>query len=317
MEQRRLGTHGPLVSAVGLGCNNFGRRGSATEGIDGTAAVLEAAIANGVTFFDTADMYGGEGLSERLMGEVLDGRRDEVVIATKFGHADVTMADLPVVPKGSRAYVHAALDASMARLRTDVIDLYQLHTPDPLTPIAETIEVLEELRLAGRIRAYGASQFPAALLREAAEAASTLGAQGLVSAQDEYSLLARGVEADRLPAAVELGLGFLPFFPLANGLLTGKFTRSERPADTRIMRQRPNVAEEAPWEAMEAYADFCRRRDITMLEATFGWLLAQPGLASVIAGATTPAQVAANAAASAWVPTAEDVAEIAALFPRG
>ena len=315
MQQRELGRHGLLVSAVGLGCNNFGRVGSATEGLDGTAAVLDAAISNGVTLLDTADMYGGNGLSERLMGEVLDGRRDDVVIATKFGHAEVTMPDLPVIPKGSRDYVHAALDASMDRLRTDVIDLYQLHTPDPATPIAETIEVLEELRVAGRIRAYGASQFPAALLREAAAAASAVGAQGFVSAQDEYSLLERGVEVDRLPAAVELGLGFLPFFPLANGLLTGKFTRSERPADTRIMRQRPHVADAAPWDAMEAYAAFCERRGITMLEATFGWLLAQPGLASVIAGATTPAQVTANAAAASWVPTPDDVAEISALFP--
>ena len=315
MQQRRLGQHGPQVSAVGLGCNNFGRRGSATEGIDGTAAVLDAAIGAGVTFFDTADMYGGDGLSERLMGEVLEGRRDEVTIATKFGHSDVTMSDLPVVPKGSRVYVLAAIDASMARLRTDVIDLYQLHTPDPGTPIGETIEVLEELRLAGRIRAYGASQFPAPLLRDAAAAASALGAQGFVSAQDEYSLLQRGVEADRLPAAVELGLGFLPFFPLANGLLTGKFTRSDRPADSRIMRQRPRVADEAPWDAMEAYAAFCAARGITMLEATFGWLLAQPGLSSVIAGATTPAQVIANAAAAEWVPTPAEVDQISALFP--
>jgi len=303
-----------MVSVVGLGCNNFGRAGSATEDLAGTVAVLDAAIEAGVTLLDTADVYGGDGTSERFMGEALDGRREQVVIATKFGHAEIEMGILPGVPKGSRDYVLTALEGSMRRLRTDVIDLYQLHTPDPATPIGETIEVLEALRLEGRIRAYGASQFPAALMREAAAAAAAIGAQGFVSAQDEYSLLARGVEVDRLPAARELGMGFLPFFPLANGLLTGKFTRVARPADTRIVRQRPHVADDAPWDAMEAYAAWCARRGVSMLEATVGWLLAQPGLSSVIAGATTAAQVRANAAAGAWAPTDDDVAAISAIF---
>jgi len=303
-----------MVSVVGLGCNNFGRAGSATEDLAGTVAVLDAAIDAGVTLLDTADVYGGDGTSERFMGEALDGRREQVVIATKFGHAEIEMGILPGVPKGSRDYVLTALEGSMRRLRTDVIDLYQLHTPDPATPIGETIEVLEALRLEGRIRAYGASQFPSALMREAAVAAAAIGAQGFVSAQDEYSLLARGVEVDRLPAARELGMGFLPFFPLANGLLTGKFTRVARPADTRIARQRPHVADEAPWDTMEAYAAWCARRGVSMLEATVGWLLAQPGLSSVIAGATTAAQVRANAAAGAWVPTDDDVAAISAIF---
>lgn len=303
-----------MVSVVGLGCNNFGRAGSATEDLAGTVAVLDAAIEAGVTLLDTADVYGGDGTSERFMGEALDGRREQVVIATKFGHAEIEMGILPGVPKGSRDYVLTALEGSMRRLRTDVIDLYQLHTPDPATPIGETIEVLEALRLEGRIRAYGASQFPVALMREAAAAAAAIGAQGFVSAQDEYSLLARGVEVDRLPAARELGMGFLPFFPLANGLLTGKFTRVARPADTRIVRQRPHVADDAPWDAMEAYAAWCARRGVSMLDATVGWLLAQPGLSSVIAGATTAAQVRANAAAGAWVPTDDDVAAISAIF---
>lgn len=314
MRHRRLGSSDLRVSEIGLGCNNFGRTGSASEGIDGTVAVLDAAIASGVTLLDTADVYGGQGTSERLMGEALHGRRDAVVLATKFGHAEIDMGIMPGVPKGSRDYILAALDGSMTRLRTDVIDLYQLHTPDPQTPIIETISVLEELRESGRILAYGASQFPASLLRDAAQAARAIGAQGFVAVQDEYSLLARGVEADRLPAAVELGMGFLPFFPLANGLLTGKFARTVMPADSRIARQRPQVAAEAPWDAMEEYAACCARRGVTMLQATFGWLLAQPGLASVIAGATTPAQVLANAAAADRVLAPAEVAEISAIF---
>jgi len=315
MRQRQLGTHGPLVSAVGLGGNNFGRTGSATESLDGTAAVIEAAVESGVTFIDTADIYGGAGTSERLIGQVVAGLAERPVIATKFGHGEFAMPDLPEAPKGSRTYIRAAVTDSVDRLGIETIDLLQQHTPDPRTPIEQTIEALEELVEEGTILAYGHSNFTARQIEEAADAARRMGVRGFVSSQDEYSLLHRGVEADRLPAARTAGLGFLPYFPLANGLLTGKFTRTVRPSDTRIMRQRPHVAEDAPWDAIDAYAALCDSFGVTMLEATFGWLLAQPGLTSVIAGATTPAQIRTNAAAAAWEPTAEQVDRITALFP--
>ena len=310
IDYRTLGTDGPLVSTVGLGCNNFGRQGTLTEYQEGTTAVLDTAIELGVTLLDTADMYGGAGTSETLMGVALQGKRDSVVLATKFGHQDYDMGILPGVPKGSRAYIREAVAGSLTRLRTDRIDLYQMHTPDPFTPIAETVAALDELVDEGKILFYGHSNFSAAQIAEAAAAGGRF-----VSAQNEYSLLARGVEADVLPAVRAHGLGFLPYFPLQNGLLTGKFTRTQRPADTRIMRQRPYLVEDAPWDVLEAYAAFCEARGITMLEATFGWMLAQPGLTSVIAGTTKPEQLELNAAAStSWTPTAEEAEEVSAIF---
>jgi aryl-alcohol dehydrogenase-like predicted oxidoreductase len=311
IELRNLGTGGPAVSTIGLGCNNFGRPGTLTQTQDGTTAVIDAAIELGVTLLDTADMYGGApGVSETLMGTALKGRRDRVVLATKFGHSGFDMGIAPGVPKGSRAYIREAVDGSLRRLQTDRIDLYQLHTPDPETPIAETIAALDELVAEGKILHYGHSNFSGEQIDEAAAAGGRF-----VSAQNEYSLLARGAEADVLPAVRAHGLGFLPFFPLQNGLLTGKFTRTERPADTRIMRQRPYLVDDAPWDVLEAYAAFCAAHGITMLEATFGWLLAQPGLTSVIAGTTKPEQLAQNAAAAtAWKPSAAEEREISAIF---
>jgi 1-deoxyxylulose-5-phosphate synthase len=314
IEFRTLGVQGPRVSTIGLGCNNFGREGTTTQTQEGTTAVIDAAIDLGVTLLDTADMY-GRTKSEEYMGVALRGRRDAVVIATKFGHSDVDLGIAPGEAKGSRAYIRAAVEASLRRLQTDWIDLYQQHTPDPSTPIEETIAALEELVQEGRIRTYGHSNFTAAQIADAAAAAARLGVTGFVSAQNHYSLLAREVERDVLPAVVDHGLGFLPYFPLANGLFTGKFSRIERPADTRISRQRPEVADDAPWDAIEAYERFCAERGVTMLEATFGWLLAQPGLSSVIAGASRPEQLVQNAAAAtAWTPTADDVAEIGRIF---
>ena len=314
IEYRTLGANGPLVSTIGLGCNNFGRPGARTQDQEGTTAVVDEAIERGVTLFDTADMY-GRTASETFLGVALRGRRDRVVLATKFGHTGYDMGIAPGAPKGSREYIRTAVEGSLTRLQTDHIDLYQQHTPDPATPIAETIGALEELVTEGRIRYYGHSNFSAEQMVEAQDAAARAGATGFVSAQDEYSLIARGAEREILPTAQRLGLGFLPYFPLANGLLTGKFTRTERPADTRIARQRPEVADEAPWDAIEAYARFCAERGRTMLEATFAWLLAQPAVTSVIAGATTPEQVAQNAAASvAWKPSADDLARIGAIF---
>jgi len=314
---RTLGDTGPRVSVVGLGCNNLGRPGAATFDQAGTDAVVHAALDAGVTFFDTADIYGAEfGLSETRLGVALRGRRDEAVIATKFGHTEYPSPLADVGPRGSRAYVRAAVEASLRRLGIDRIDLYQQHTPDPATPVGETLEALDELVREGKVGAIGNSNFDAAQLRDADDEARQRGTARFVSAQNHYSLLAREAEAEVLPTAGELGLGFLPFFPLANGLFTGKFSRTEMPADTRIARQRPHVHETAPWDAIEALERFAAARGIGILEATFGWFLARPALSSVIAGATRPEQIRANAAAgSGWRPTAEESAEIAALFP--
>lgn len=315
MESRALGTSSLRVSVIGLGCNNLGRPGTLTEEQDGAAAVVNAALDAGVTFFDTADVYGKEfGLSERLLGEALRGRRGEAVIATKFGHVD--MAPPGDTPMGSRAYIRAAVEGSLERLGFETIDLYQQHTPDPSTPIEETLGALAELVQEGKVREIGNSNFTAAEVEAADTAARALGVPRFVSAQNQYNLLDRGVEQDVLPAAERLGIGFLPYFPLANGLFTGKFTRTERPADTRISRQRPHVADDAPWDAIEAYAAFCADRGIPMIEATLGWMLSRPALSSVIAGATRPEQVRQNAeAGSGWRPDADELAAIDRYFP--
>lgn len=314
--QRRVGASGLLVSAAGLGCNNFGRAGTATQSLDGTREVIDAALEHGISFFDTADIYGAEaGASESLMGQALQGRRDRVVLATKFGHERDMGYDFPA-GLASRRYVRRAVEESLRRLRTDWIDLYQLHLPDPETPIAETIDALDELVREGKIRYYGHSNFAGWQIAEAEFTSRERSAGRFVSAQNHYSLLARAAEREVLPAVDRYGLGFFPYFPLHNGLLTGKFTRDGGPADSRIMSSRRHVWEDAPWDALEQYAAFCAERGITMLEATYGWLLAQPGVSSVIAGATSAAQVEANAQAStAWTPAPADLEAIDALFP--
>ncbi len=318
MESRPLGTSSLYVSAVGMGGNNFGRNGTLSESQKGTTAVVDAALEAGITFFDTADVYGKEfGLSERMLGEALRGRRGGVIVATKFGHADLAPPMAGGAAMGSRAYIRAAVEGSLERLGVETIDLYQQHTPDPHTPIGETLAALDELVREGKVRELGNSNFTPAELRAADAAAAEHGTARYISAQNQYNLLDRGVEAELLPTARALGIGFLPYFPLANGLFTGKFTRTDRPADTRISRQRPHVADDAPWDAMEAYAAFCAERGITMGEATFGWFLARPELSSVIAGATRPEQVRENAAAgSGWRPDADELVTIDGFFPR-
>ena len=317
MEARTLGTSTLAVSVVGIGCNNLGRAGTATEDQRGTTAVVRSALDAGVTLFDTADVYGKEwGLSETLLGVALQGRRDEAVIATKFGAGGASSPLATLGPAGSRPYIRAAVEASLGRLRTDRIDLFQLHIPDPATAIDDTLEALAELVQEGKVREIGHSNFDGALLRGADAAAAALGTPRFVSAQNHYSLLVREAEVDLLPAAEELGVGFLPYFPLANGLLTGKFSRTERPSDSRIVRSKPEIADQAPWDALEAFAAFASERGISMLEATFGWLLSRPALSSVIAGATSPAQVAQNAAAgNGWRPVGADLVEIDGFFP--
>jgi aryl-alcohol dehydrogenase-like predicted oxidoreductase len=316
METRTLGTSSLAVSVVGLGCNNLGRPGTLTLDQEGTDAVVHAALDAGVTFFDTADVYGAEyGLSETRLGAALAGRRDDAVIATKFGHAEIDSPLGEIGPKGGRAYIRAAVEGSLRRLGIETIDLYQQHTPDPTVPIAETLGALDELVREGKVRAIGNSNFDAAQLEQADAEATRLGTARFVSAQNHYNLLDRSSETGIIPVAERLGLGFLPYFPLENGLFTGKFSRTDLPADTRIARQRPYIHENAPWDAIEAFEEFAAARGIGILEATFGWFLARPALSSVIAGATKPEQIRANAAAgTAWRPTADDLTAIDALF---
>ncbi|CAH0128295.1 L-glyceraldehyde 3-phosphate reductase [Microbacterium oxydans] len=316
MSQRRVGASGLLVSPTGLGCNNFGRAGTVTETLDGTREVIDAAIANGITLLDTADMYGAiAGTSETLMGEALEGRRDRVILATKFGHERDMGYDFPA-GRGSRRYVRRAVEESLRRLRTDWIDLYQLHLPDQETPIAETTDALDELVREGKIRYYGHSNFSGWQIAEAEFVSRQRSTGRFISAQNHYSLLARAAEREVLPAVERYGLGFFPFFPLHNGLLTGKFTREGGPSGSRIMSSRRHVWEDAPWAALEDFQRFCDERGITMLQAAFGWLLANPLVSSVIAGATSAAQVEANAeAGTAWTPDASDLRVIDALFP--
>lgn len=296
MQQRTLGHSGLVVSAIGMGCNNFSRPGTATEWQDGSTAVIHAATDAGITFFDGADIYGGKpGQSEELMGVALKGRRDEVVLATKFGHQDFAMPGYEGRGhKGAEKYVRHAVENSLRRLQTDRIDLLQMHTPDPKTPIGETLRVLNDLVSEGKVRHIGSSNFSADQLYEADFVARENGFVRFTSAQSEYSLVERGVEAGVLPACRDLGLGFLPYFPLKSGLLTGKYTRE---GGTGRLTTRPKILAGANWEQLDAYRALCDEHGLTMLQASIGWLLAQDPVSSVISGATTPEQVAQNAGA--------------------
>jgi 1-deoxyxylulose-5-phosphate synthase len=317
MRYRNLGSSGLRVSAVGLGGNNFGRTGTVTMTQEGTDAVVAAALEAGVNFIDTADVYGAEyGASETLLGGAIRGRRDEVVIATKFGHAEIASPLPSWGAKGSRRYVRLAVEGSLRRLGTDWIDLYQLHTPDPITPVEETLEALDELVVEGKIRYFGHSNFAAWQTAEAHLLADLAGRRHFVSAQNEYSLLHRQPEQELLPALQRFGVGFLPYFPLVNGLFTGKFSRSGGPADSRIVRQRPYILDDAPWDAIETFTAWSARRGSDILRDTVAWLLSHDELSSVIAGATTPEQVRQNAAAADADPLSfEDISEIERLFP--
>jgi aryl-alcohol dehydrogenase-like predicted oxidoreductase len=305
MRLRRLGSEGPEVSVVGLGCNNFGMR----VDLAGTRAVVDAALAVGVTLFDTADIYGGTGGSESFLGEVLEGRRDRVVLATKFGGdmGDGTEA------RGSRDYVHKAVDGSLQRLRTDYIDLYQYHTPDNVTPFEETFGALDELVRQGKVRYVGHSNLEAAQVEEIDTLTRERGWARPVSAQNQYSLLRREAEQELLPTCARLGIGVLPYFPLASGLLTGKYRRGEpRPEGTRLAT-RDEVFTDETFERLEALEAFAEERGVSLLQVAIGGLLAQPAVASVIAGATKPDQVRANAAAGEWEPSPDDLAALNAL----
>jgi aryl-alcohol dehydrogenase-like predicted oxidoreductase len=299
---RRLGAEGPEVSVVGLGCNNFGMR----VDLEGTRAVVDAALDAGVTLLDTADVYGNKGGSERFVGEVLEGRRDRVVLATKFGG---DMGDGEGA-RGSRAYIRKAIARSLERLRTDHVDLYQYHTPDHVTPFEETFGALDELVREGKVRYVGHSNLDAQQVEEVDALAREHGWAPPVSAQNQYSLLRREAEDELLPTCERLGLGLLPYFPLASGLLTGKFRRGEPIPEGTRLSGRSDVFTDETFDRLEALERLAEERGVTLLHVAIGGLLARPVISSVIAGATKAEQVRANVAAAEWEPTPEDLAAV-------
>jgi len=296
MRTRMLGDGGPEVSVVGLGTNNFGRRCD----LEQTRAVLDAALEAGVTLIDTADIY-GDGSSEDYIGRVLEGRRDRVVLATKFGKP---MSEGPDVPRGSPEYIRWAVEGSLRRLRTDVIDVYQMHDPDERTPIDETLGALDELVRAGKVRHVGSSNFTASQVEAADRVARERGTVRFVAAQNRYSLLERAAEEELLPTCERLGIGMLPFFPLASGLLTGKYRRGEVATEGRLAG-RAIPAEQ--FDRVEALTRFAEERGVSLLDVAVGGLAAMPAIVSVIAGATTPEQVRANVKAGGWIPSESDL----------
>ncbi len=312
MTYSQLGPSGLTVSTVGLGCNNFGAR-MADEDVP---KVVGAAIDEGITLFDTADVYGHAGGSETLLGQALGSRRDEVIIATKFG-GDMQGANGPDWGvRGSRRYIRIAVDASLRRLGTDWIDLYQLHTPDPNTPIEETLAALDELVTEGKVRYLGSSNLSGWQVIDADWIAQTAGSEGFISAQNEYSWLNRGIEGELIPALDHTGQSLLPYFPLARGLLTGKYQRGESaPSGSRLARQTDQL-EHANFDTIEAIEQFARDRGVTMLDVAIGGLAAMPTVGSVIAGATSVEQVRRNVVAGLWVPSEEDLEELRKLTSR-
>jgi aryl-alcohol dehydrogenase-like predicted oxidoreductase len=311
MSYRQLGDSGLSVSVVGIGCNNFGLR----IGADRVQEVVDAALETGITLFDTADTYGSpKGTSEELLGEALRGRRREAIIATKFG-GDMAGANGPDWGRrGSRRYVLTAVEESLRRLSTEWIDLYQLHFPDPLTPIEETLAALDDLVREGKVRYVGSSNFAGWQVSDANWIARQRGCARFVSTQHEYNLLDRAVEAELVPACVRFGVGLLPYFPLANGLLTGKYRRGATPPEGSRLAdpgwQRFQALEEAPWDVIEALEAFAKARGRGLLDVAISGLAAQPAVVSVIAGATRAEQVRANAAAGTWELSADDLAEL-------
>jgi len=302
MRLRTLGVGGPEVTVVGLGTNNFGARCD----LEQTRTVIEAALDAGITLFDTADIY-SQGTSESYIGEVLEGRRDRVLLATKFGKP---MDDGPALPRGSRDYIRWAVEGSLRRLRTDTIDVYQMHEPDPETPIEETLGALNELVQEGKVRFIGSSNYSAKQIEEADRVARERSVARFVAAQNHYSFVHREIEDEVLPVCERLRIGMLPFFPLASGLLTGKYTRGAQATEGRLAGR---AIPDEQFDRVDALQSFADERGVSLLEVAIGGLLAMPAVMSVIAGATRPEQVRANVAAGRWEPSPEDVAELRAL----
>jgi aryl-alcohol dehydrogenase-like predicted oxidoreductase len=311
VEYRRLGRSGLQVSVVGIGCNNFGGRIDA----DQTATVVNKALDLGINLFDTADVYGNRGVSEEFLGRALKGRRRDAVVATKFGS---TMGEGPHWSGGSRRYIYDAVHDSLRRLGTDYIDLLQIHQPDPQTPIEETLRALDDLVRAGEVRYIGNSNYSAAQVTEAAWVAKTEHLTPYISAQNQYNLLDRRIEAELLPACVKYGLGMLPYFPLASGFLTGKYHQGEQaPAGTRLAGPMGGrMLTEGNFETLQKLQAVADNACHSMLELAMSWLAQQPAVASVIAGATRPEQVEQNAAAVGWTLSADELAAIDAATKR-
>lgn len=311
-----MGDSGLRVSTIGLGGNNFGRKNSATENLEGTRAVVEAALDAGITMFDTADMYGMEpGLSEKFLGEALGKHRDEVVIATKFGMNMKGANGQDFGARGSRSYIVRAVEASLKRLGTDYIDLYYYHTVDPSTPFEETLTALDDLVTSGKVRYLGHSNMTGWQIAHAEHLARELGTERFVASQNNFNLLDRRAELEVLPATGFFGLGVVPYYPLANGLLTGKYTDGKAPDGSRLDVAKPQLMKTTDFEQLRRFRDFAQARDLTELEVAFGFLLASYPVASVIAGATKPEQITANAAAASWVATEDDLEELSEIFP--
>ncbi len=309
MSYRRLGTSGLVVSVVGIGCNNFGRKLDA----DGTREVVDAAFDAGITLFDTADIYGTtHGSSEECLGAALKGRRDDIVLATKFGMSMDGLNGNDFGARGSRRYIVRAVEASLRRLETEHIDLYQMHEPDPATPIDETLAALDDLVRSGKVRYLGNSNFTGWQIADADWTARAGNRTPFISAQNQYSLLHREVETEVVGACEQFGLGLLPFFPLDSGLLSGKYKRGEKPAaGTRLSLERyQRWLDGADWDTIEALTAFGAERGHSLLDVAIAGLAARPAVTSVIAGATTAEQVHANAAAGAWQLTADDLAKL-------
>jgi len=311
MKLRNLGRSGLRVSLVGLGCNNFGGR----LDLENSTKVIHKALDAGITLFDTADAYGNRGGSETVLGQVLGDRRKDIVLATKCG---LPMDDGE--KKGaSRRYIMAALEASLTRLKSDWIDLFQIHRPDPLTPIEETLRTLDDLVRAGKVRYVGCSNYSAADLVEAQWAAKHHNLNAYISAQDEYSLLKRDLDRENLPVMERYGLGLLPYFPLASGLLSGKHKRGALIAGSRLEPGKgfDRFVTDANWAVVEKLDAFAKAHGYTLLELAFSWLAARPCVGSIIAGATKPEQIDANVKAVNWALTPEEMKEIDGLTAKG
>lgn len=316
MQYRQLGRSGLTVSAVGLGCNNLGRQGSLTQTQEGADAVVHAALEEGITLFDVADMYGSHpGQSEAMLARSLGNERPNVVLATKFGLPAGEANGVDWGRRGSRKYIMQAVEASLRRLNTDYLDLYYFHTPDPGTPVEETLAALDDLVTAGKVLYLGHSNMAGWQIAQAEYVARMSGGQRFIASQNHYNLLDRRAELEVTPAAAAFGLGVIPYFPLANGMLTGKYSAGKAPEGSRLSYTRQHMVTDADRAQLHAFGRFADERGLSEVQVAFSWLAAQPTVSSVIAGATKPEQVRENARAASWQPTPQDLAELDAIFP--